>query len=519
MRTILQRVTKQSATQLAAYISTLFIVLFWYQHVSNYKADYWMVRAFDADESGVLADLMQMWRQGSFQPLNYIYGPLQHYLALILLYLISLFGIDTTVPVMMAVLRGINMAAGAGVLLIMCRITLVNGVGLIPGLVTIALLAFSPAFSSMAVNAKPELLQLFFITLSIYLLSKGGTWNFLWAGAAAGAAFSAKFGGVLLLPLAFISIILECNSEPVGRCLTKIIRLSLVFAIGIAISLLLLFPTIIHDLNVIAARLQFQTVVNSKGFLFFASISPTAWFKLLVSNEVFGLWGVPLLLIGIVTVFIATVNKKRKVSRIYIFSAVWAAGYIAYLASSVSVIASRYLLLSLPSLCILSGWGVAVISGYLTNRRLFMFRALVAASLLPGALATIDALSLLDTRDKSPRIQAGRKFIDMIPHDEVIASDLYTYVPPIFKNHVHRSYLDVQTVLTDRPKWIVSSREISDRFMDSSRENSFTDGSAAWRSYHEVYRGLRDGSILGLVSYKLEADFGEVRLYRQVIDK
>jgi 4-amino-4-deoxy-L-arabinose transferase-like glycosyltransferase len=135
------------------------------------------------------------------------YGQLYFNLAILQSWFYSLFG-DSSGGVIYLILRLTSFVGGALTILTVfafARHFLGRGLGLFSA----ATIALSPALVMFCFEPHPDSWQAFFITLSLYAAARavpqdGGVLDMRWftaAAAAAGAAFSSKYAGVLLLPL------------------------------------------------------------------------------------------------------------------------------------------------------------------------------------------------------------------------------------------------------------------------------------------------------------------------------
>lgn len=83
--------------------------------------DYWMVRAFDADESMILRELILMYRNRTYEPtadpVSYWYGTLHQSLSLSALYFLEVF-IQPETRDAVFILRFVNALAGGGIVIL-----------------------------------------------------------------------------------------------------------------------------------------------------------------------------------------------------------------------------------------------------------------------------------------------------------------------------------------------------------------------------------------------------------------
>lgn len=482
--------------------------------------DYWMVRAFDADESRVLEELISMFERRTFEPAYYLYGTLHEYIALISIYCLEVFR-KPEIKDAVFILRFENAVAGGGIIWLVFLMAKEIG-SFKAGIYSVAFLLLNSVFFAYGCNAKPELLQLLFITSALFFSIKGidsNRWWFLAAGIMGGLAFITKFTGIFLFPMGVLATFLSIHkkeSDPKGKLREIGIGTSMFF-IGFMLAVAMFSPYMLRDFDVIIERLGVQTEINKRGFLFYDDGHWVQWFPIIFNASFLG-YGL-LLIYGSYTIdfirgHLVSGLIRKDADKIF-FLAVWVFFYGLYTIFGVVVRAERYILPVLPVLVLFAGIKVnEIVETKEFGMGKVIFLGAVLLFLVPNLLAVNSFVSLRLAREDSPRIVAGRWMLENIPLDARVSSNLYTYVPPVFTKHLHSKYLNINEVNKYQPDYIVSSREITQRFLDKSRSKKYTAGEEEYLLSYSLYSGLNEGSLPG---YRLLKDFGETQIYMKSV--
>jgi hypothetical protein len=483
--------------------------------------NHYMVRAFDTDESGKLFELYKMFSEGSWQPLTYLYGTAHTYLALLLSHLYALFKSPSFLEV--AVIgRAINFAA---LLLTGLLFTRWGRCARYPRwlLLFLVTLFFAPLNFTYAFNAKPEHLQGLFIAASLFSLraffASPQTGRVLSAGFFAGLAFATKYAGAHLLALETACLLWFVVFAPqltrrvkYGACWLGVL---LAGALG---GVALLGPYLIIDYAKVASLLYNHSRVLGAGFLYVGLSSGFDWLRILTRRELLwwplALWLLPLAAWGASRSSRDTFAAWRELPVRYV-DLLWVVAYLAYLCLSIREMNARFLLVIVPFLFDLLFAGLGAIDERLRERGLHIvahgcFLIIFATTLFAasGSLSIIDALR---QRPQAPRIQAGEWLSAHIDHTRLVAYDFYTYVPPEFTRRYHQPYLTAYDVISTQPAFLVISRTIMQRYLDSDRAKHYREGRDAYMRHYYLYAKLSTDSFPG---YALLKDFGEVRIYQ-----
>jgi len=444
---------------------------------------YSMVWAFDCDEAGVLEDLIKMFRNRSYLPLNYIYGTLHEYLALTALLILSAFR-RVTEQDGVIILRLISTIAAAGIFHIIFR-SAVMVLHPAAGLIAIAMLLSSKVFTQYSFNGKPELIQAALLMVSLYFLNRAAVsgWRrwYLFAGISAGLAFTAKFAGIMVLPLSLIVPFIALNRSPlmIRERITASLQAGAIMGGGFATAIALTSPYMVRDAMVIVRRLAKASEVNREGFLFAAGSNFTEWLQILFGSSLLGIAGI----IGLaLLVGLFTLRKKESLfsaeerALLWIHGA-WCLLFCLYLFTSVNFRPERFILPAVPSFALIAGYAIARFAGMLRSPAV---RACAAAILLaavaPNILKTTDMLDARLRYRETSRVKAGIWLQENVPAAAVIASDYLTYVPATFTRQLRTSLLTSRDVMLANPDSLSSARSRPHGSRISARQRSLPKG-------------------------------------------
>lgn len=478
---------------------------------------YNMVWAFDCDEAGVLEDLIVMFRDRSYAPLNYIYGTLHEYLALSAMLLLgSLRRVSEQDGIL--ILRAINTLAGAGTFYLLYRAAAAVARPW-AGIVAIVLLLAARGFLLFTMNGKPELLQIVFVVLTLSLLWRaaiGGRQRWLaLAGMAAGLAFTAKFAGLMLLPLALLVPFVAVEPLPLRQRLTRAVLGLAAMVAGFGIAIAVSSPYMVRDAATIVKRLAVASAVNRGGFLFAAGSNFGEWLQILFSPSLLGITGV----LGLALLFYGLCRRgalplSGEERALLAIHGAWSILFCLYLFASVNFRPERFILPAVPSLALLIGFGIVRGRALLprTHAAQAVFAAILLGSLVPNLIDAAELLASLRHRPQASRVTAGVWLQEHLPPTTIIASDFLTYVPPGFSRQVRTSLLTSRDIMLANPDIIVIGKESSSWFQDPGKAKTFTEGEGAYMLHYLLYHGLAAGTFPGYTKLK---DFDEVTVYRR----
>ena len=264
---------------LAYFIGYLYPLLF------TACKDVQMASVFSPDEGRYVHLIRGALEAKSFRLHFVSYGHFYFNLVLLPLMLLQSFFVITDVHILLS-LRGVSWLFGLGSAW-MTYVLTKRFFGVFEAWLSAVLLVFVPlTFLEYSVIAHPDTLQLFFILASLYaicsLSEKLSVRHLMWASAMAGLAFSAKYGGILLLPLiafVFLRQVYQAEGLQCSMILKKRVNLQLI---------------LLTVLCLIAALLLQQSVVN----WFFSSDGhiESAWIWDLITKVRFLLLGISMAL-------------------------------------------------------------------------------------------------------------------------------------------------------------------------------------------------------------------------------
>ena len=454
------------------------------------------------------------------------YGPLDLYLARAILWPYGALRPVDDAAILIA-LRLVSLLSGIGCLVVtwMLGRLLWNAT---TGLLSALLLALNPTFFTWSVTAHPDVLQLLFLLLALYLATglvvrPSGPLIAL-ASVCAALAFATKYGGIMALPPIWLATAIGRQHGRYGlRLVVHDIELSvLVFAIAFFV----VDPSTLSEPRRFIYQAMTESNLAHTGHFIFSPTVPAGWLRLLGRSE---LLGTPLLvaaLAGIVGWASADVraavagiggwfNGWESAAARLPFET-WTLGYLLFLLLWVGDRQPRYALPLLPGLFLLAAAGGVCLARRLPRPALAT--GLAAAILL--LLAAPSAVRLVETeraqagRMQSPtiaaRIAAGRWLSAHAAPQTPILHDAYSYVPSRFSNAQETFGLSPGEIERYRPQIIVTDVAIRGRFLDPALAAQFRGGPAAFEEIARTYAQLESGDM---PCYPRLDSFGPVQVY------
>lgn len=476
---------------------------------------YWMIRAFDPDESTVLAEIQKMYSHNLWAPLNFNYGSAHAYISLVLLKLLGFFR-EISFEVLTWVARSVNFLALLGIGALFCWQA---GREMRPRwlLLFCTLLFFSGLNFRYALNSKPEHLQAFFLMLSLFLfrsyLGEFRGSRLFFSGVLAGFAFATKYAGALLLVfLTGYLIIVFLNEKRGIRGLT----LALLRLYGGAVAgTLILGPYLIIKFPVVELVLTRHSRSLTSGYLYLGERSRLAWFESMLSAEVLW-WGLAFWLLPGAWLLLRNRKSWREGWPRRAILGAWALFYSGYLLVMVKEPIGRYLIIVMPCWYYLLCRSIDRLESHFAYTGRKNFAVVMGGVVLLGLCfmlsSTVNIGKEIYGKPDSPRMAAGNWLVANISPFVRIASDLYTYIPPTFARHYHKPYLSINDVAQQNPEVIVVSRDIMSRYLDEDGGRYYRDGEIVYSQHYQLYSRLRSNHFPG---YSLAKDYGDVLIFRK----
>jgi hypothetical protein len=187
----------------------------------------------------------------------------------------------------------------------------------------------------------------------------------------------------------------------------------------------------------------------------------------------------------------------------------WTIIFLFTLLSRVSSKFPHYLLPLWPALVVMSVWGIFVI---LRQHRL---TALLLSLILLSA-GLVHQISFVQQRyndfSNSKAIKAGRWLETNIERPVVVLSDKYAYVPAL-EEFTYTSTFQLTPALIDdvKPDVLVITEKLWSRFLKKG-VSGLLKGEELYQSRQEMYLQLLENKY---PNYQLEADFGEVKVFKR----
>ena len=472
-----------------------------------------MVDVFSVDEAGGAIELKHLLNNGLGVGLSFKYGSLFYYIPYLL---ITPFGAVSESTIVL-VYRTICAGFGMGCLLLTYHLGRVF-VGRRAGLIGAALLALTPIFLRWGVTIHPDLPQLFWILLALYLVCRlglrFGLKDLMGASICAALAFNTKYGGVFLLPI--ISFAALMPSDPVGnvrlaldwRNPERIGGLALAFCAFMG-TFALTNPYAILDFEGFRGSLEAERQVMAFGHTVQGDRSLVEWLTLL-----YALLGPANALIlcvsGIYVVYRA--RDVRTVRRETVLLLTWVILLLAYLSIFSSLKRPRHLLPILPVLLLTVGYAYVFVwdrVGKLTARW-----SIVALGIVGGWPLVTDTAAFFVARSErgrsSSEIEAGRWIGQHYPPATRILYSSYAYVPSEFDDAFRLFELTYPIVNHFKPDLLVVRDAAGAEYADTARARVSRTGYRAFMDTHFFHKFEAQGRF---EDYPLVRSFGDVRVY------
>ena len=442
----------------------------------------------------------------------------------------------------LAALRLVALAGGMAAVLITGLLArrLLSGAA---GIVAAALLAVTPELARWSITAHPDTVQLALLTASIggcCLLAEWPSrrWVII-TGSTAGLACAAKYGGLFVLPLAFVALLwgglrqqwMSCGTvrgvspqagkadgaAPIRRrdvLETALLRFSLLCVLFALVFFLTNPYALVEPLRFLG-QVRGEVVHVRAGHVFAMGDGNARWLTALVGRD---LAGVLLALGAVVGAVVWWRERQQRVTAVLLTG--WAVGYLLYLVLAVGYGAARYALPLLPVLCLTAAAGMPALVRGRTGRsrwwRALMVLVVVAVSLaerLPAAVAVVQQRQqLVRQLAADPRVEAGRWLGATAPASALVLRDAYTWLPPQLRPGVTTFGLTEWQIDGLRPHFIVVNEDIRGRFRWEVGAERYVDGPAAYHERMAAYAALEAGT---LPCYALVLDLMVVWVYQR----
>lgn len=499
--------------------------------------DFRMIDTFHPDEGTAVTLLSRMIRESSLYPRGYHkysdgffhYGAIYFYIDYFgMLVIKNIFFLESISDKMIIIsLRLINVIfaiLSLGGLYVLSRRIYNFSVAILAGL----FLIFTPRVVYWSTNAHPDILQMFFIIISIYfsirLLEKFSYKYIALSTIFAGLAFGTKYSGIFLLPficlISIIPLLKQKRGSYVQRA-RKILFVLMIIVILFLITFSITNPYALIEFKKFHYTIRYEIDHIKFGHQIKEDVNPLVWFKVLSDPRLLGKVGLVLFFIFIIITVVEL--RVKKINRLWLhkrrfFILGWIFFFLIYLMWSVNYRTWRYLFPIIPFIYIFIAH---VISRLFYNRysikiprRLGQLTAigLVVLVLWPKiSLNYVHLNSNLHKVENNPAVEAGRYLEENFPENMKITYDYYSYVPSSFK-YATWSYGQNEALINEiKPDLIIVNDDISHRYEDL-RQAGLSKNPEYFRSCHLFYAKLENNQFS---PYQKIKDFGRVRIYKR----
>lgn len=351
-----------------------------------------------------------------------------------------------------ALMRAVSITAG-GLTIGLIFAFAYRWIGLLEAWFAVVLAAFTPALLEWSAEVKPDALQLLFIVTSLYCCARTiepEAYQLRWlmaASAAAGAAFSTKFLGIILLPLITIAAI--ANKPKIDAIIGRFVIIGAVFAIIFVVT----SPFEVKEWHFISAISERNTIWTNETAI------GLGWFLFLAQPIYVGPLVLPLAIIGAAATIIGWRNRGTWP---FLFVIGFAVIFITILITRVNRTTILYGLPIVPIFILLASYGLSII-----KRQFAQWRVEIAAIVLMivvGVSQIVDGYwrmlqySNMVTKLNPSNEALGDWLTQCVPPSTSIMIGSYGYVPPQFTKVVMSDGYDI--MMRDNSEIVILSTQI-----------------------------------------------------------
>ena len=472
-----------------------------------------MLQTFSLDEAAFATQVREILVSQSLAVDGFIYGSVYPYLGALIS---TLYGLlfevtDTTVII---VLRLISISATL-VTAVVAGAMAKRHYSQEVGITSAALTLSTPLIYRWSIEIHPDLLQLCFLTCSLYAITElSHTFSLRsvsLSGLFAGLAMGTKYGGAFLLPTITLALVL---GTPGGLAAAFQSRRfwtgSVVAAVSFCTAYAVTNPYAILNLSALVQDLSFAGRIVSDQ----EEGGGVGWIWMLLDPTL----GVVILL-GVTALFTAIWRRDWAASRCTACLMFWTTTYLGFLLLNVRFIAGQYLLPLIPALAILAGARIEEFVKGTKRGRILAISAIVTVQIAY-------AVPILATRTRgesdNPVIAAGLWLSESYDAETTVLYDAYAYVPEKFDLADDYFGLSYALIGIYQPDLVVTRSSIRDRYADPNQSRHFrlTDredeqedflylSPQRYRDIHYTYVYLEQDRT----DYTVVQDFGDVTIY------
>jgi 4-amino-4-deoxy-L-arabinose transferase-like glycosyltransferase len=306
-----------------------------------------MTNVFSIDESDIVAHVWNLFITHFQVPPSFKYGGMFYAVPVGLLHLCSLFFSVSEQTAIVAVRLYCSMS-GLGCLwmtFLLGRWAFDSFVGFISA----SMLGLNPTFLRWAIEAHPDLPQLFFLLASLLCICKYSNAptlkRLVWASLGAGLAFATKYAGIFLLPVFGLAVYWSCPFTPgMGRLKTRGLWIQWSVVAGVFTGVYLLTnPFVFSHFSELLSSLRLEKETMGFGHRIRATTGAWVWLHMVVMQV--GMIQAGIGLLGAVGWFFWYREPLAVEHKIVLL---WVAFFLLYLMAESSLKRARHLLPILP---------------------------------------------------------------------------------------------------------------------------------------------------------------------------
>jgi tetratricopeptide (TPR) repeat protein len=475
-----------------------------------------MLQTFSLDEAAFATQVRKMVDTGSLAVDGFTYGALYPYLGY---FLSSIYGIFASVTdtAIIVILRLTSVVAAIGTAVYVYRTAhRVSGQNISEW--TPALLLSTPLIFKWTLQIHPDLLQLFFITASLYHITAVAREldlrEVILGALFAGLAMGTKYSGTFLIPTIGLSILL---GAPVGLKESfrhrRVWTFGLTAAIAFAAAFFLSNPYVISNFDQFLQDVSFtrRIVADTEG-------SGFTWIRMWFSPQVGIVFG-----LGILATLSVLSNRRWLVNGSLTCLIFFTWTYLGFLLSTINFIADQYLLPIVPSLAVLAAAAIPRVADRIHVKLGASGLACVIVLIQVGYTTPVFS-DRTRAESNNPVIEAGLWLSNNYKPDTAILYDTYAYIPPHFTLAETYFGLSYPVIQTHKPDLVVTRKSVRERYRDPNQSDHFrlTEDTAEqadylylspqrYRDIHYTYGYLETDRT----GYRLTKDFGTVTVYER----
>ncbi len=451
-----------------------------------------LIQVFNLDEGAGTWQLKQNVLARDFDPRGfYNYGYLYINASHLVVKVLGGLGFDTSDEQVLAVsLRSLSLFSWflAGLFIFLSARNL--QISPFYALLASASVLFLPKVFEYAQFVHPDLLQLMFCSLAIYIMTRARTdiMNVLLSSMILGLAFGTKYSGIFLLPIPFLFLLFMFRKRALSSMELMVYGgLCLFLFLG---AWLATNPYLISDWTAFLEDFKYESEHVSRGHWRAESSNPLLWFQVIYSQ--FGL-ALSLFVPLVLSLFIITSRKSEDNTTILIWIMLITLGIaLIYLMIQVNMRRPRYLFHLLPLISIPAFYGLQKLEKTLKKGFLLIF--LAPLLVLQPAIESFAVFDRYSSKMDHEYVKAGLWMKANYPGHIKILSDYYSYLPSDhFNNSYHTFGITQEEIDGHQPKVIILNKSISgmrswkangSSFNELNIEMTDRDGAAELNQFH-----------------------------------